>query len=228
MLHFVAIISLVLGACCFVVVVIDLMAGNSQQMMIMNFVYPITVLYAGPVGLIAYYTLGRKSTHRAVTRAQAGNQAPPNMQKPFWQSVSVGAMHCGSGCTLGDILAASILLQFPLILFGMKLYGAWLVEYILAFALGILFQYYSIKPMKHLPPRAAFKAALKADALSLTAWQLGMYGWMAICTFVIFHRELKATEAIFWFMMQLGMLFGFLTAYPVNWCLIKKKIKEVM
>jgi len=228
MIHSIAEISLFTAAACFLVTVIDLLAGNRQQMMIMNFVYPITVLYAGPIGLIAYYTLGRKSTRRSVTRAKAAHQPPPNMQKPFWQSVAVGAMHCGSGCTLGDILAEAILLPFPLVLFGMKLYGAWLVEYVLAFGLGILFQYYSIKPMKQLSAGAAFKAALKADALSLTAWQLGMYGWMAICTFAIFHRELKATDPLFWFMMQIGMLCGFLTAYPVNWWLIKKKIKEAM
>jgi len=29
-------------------------------------------------------------------------------------------------------------------------------------------------------------------------------------------------------MMQIAMLFGFLTAYPVNWWLIKKGIKEEM
>jgi hypothetical protein len=211
MSHSIAVVSLLISAGCFLVVVIDLVSGHRQQMMIMNFVYPITVLYSGPLGLIAYYTLGRRSTKKA-----------------FWQSVCVGAMHCGSGCTLGDILAEAILLPFPLVLFGRKLYGAWLVEFFLAFCFGILFQYYSIKPMKKLSAGAALKAALKADALSLFAWQLGMYGWMAVSTFVIFHRELKATDALFWFMMQIGMVCGFLTAYPVNWWLIKKKIKEVM
>ena len=119
------------------------------------------------------------------------------MRKPFWQSVVVGTLHCGSGCTLGDLIAESILLPFSLIIFGMKLYGAWAVDYILAFALGILFQYYSIKPMRQLSPKAALKAALKADALSLTAWQVGMYGWMAICAFLLFHRELSAATPVF-------------------------------
>lgn len=34
--------------------------------------------------------------------------------------------------------------------------------------------------------------------------------------------------AIFWFMMQLAMVTGFLTACPVNWLLLKTGVKEAM
>jgi hypothetical protein len=106
-------------------------------------------------------------------------------------------LHCGGGCTIGDIIAESILLAFPLVLFGKKLYGAWGVDFILAFGTGILFQYYAIKSMKILSPKEAIIAALKADTLSLTFWQIGMYGWMAIATFLIFKQELNATDPMF-------------------------------
>jgi hypothetical protein len=33
---------------------------------------------------------------------------------------------------------------------------------------------------------------------------------------------------IFWFMMQIVMLAGFLTSYPVNWWLLRAGIKEEM
>ena len=111
---------------------------------------------------------------------------------------------------------------------GSTLAGDWLVEYLAAFLLGIVFQYYAIKPMKQLSPGNTLKAALKADALSLTCWQIGMYGWMAISNFLIFHRQLRADDPIFWLMMQIGMLCGLMTAFPVNWWLIKKGIKEAM
>lgn len=138
-------------------------------MMVMNFVYPVTALYAGPLALLVYYTIGRMSTQKAVMQAKKQNQMPPNKTKPFWQSVAVGALHCGSGCTLGDIIAETFLLFVPFTLFGMKLFGAWAVDYVLAFALGILFQHYSIKPMKDLSPKEGLAAAIKADTLSLTA-----------------------------------------------------------
>ena len=160
--------------------------------------------------------------------AKEKHQPPPNKQKPFWQSVAVGALHCGSGCTLGDIIAETALLYFPFVLFGKNLYGAWVVDFILAFIIGIIFQYYAIKPMKNLSQKEGWKAAFKADTLSLTSWQIGMYGGMAIATFVIFKHELSAATPLFWFVMQLAMLCGFITAYPTNWWLIKKKIKEEM
>ena len=51
---------------------------------------------------------------------------------------------------------------------------------------------------------------------------------MAIATFLLFGRELAKTDPVFWLMMQVAMLAGFLTSYPVNWWLIRKGIKEAM
>ena len=55
-----------------------------------------------------------------------------------------------------------------------------------------------------------------------------MYGWMALATFVIFSREIPRTTPLFWFMMQLAMWLGFATAFPVNWLLLKRGVKEKM
>jgi hypothetical protein len=55
-----------------------------------------------------------------------------------------------------------------------------------------------------------------------------MYGWMAIVTFLIFGHEIEPTSPVFWFMMQIGMLCGFLTSYPVNWWLLRAGLKEQM
>jgi hypothetical protein len=52
-----------------------------------------------------------------------------------------------------------------------------------------------------------------------------MYGWMAIVHFGLL-REIPKTDARFWFMMQIGMLAGFLTSYPVNWRLLRAGFKE--
>lgn len=74
--------------------------------------------------------------------------------------------------------------------------------------------------------------ALKADFLSITAWQIGMYGFMAFAQFAWFARvygtKAEVNTPEFWFVMQLAMLCGFVTAYPVNWILIKVGVKEQM
>ena len=69
--------------------------------------------------------------------------------------------------------------------------------------------------------------ALKVDFLSLTAWQVGMYGWMALVIFV-WIGPIPPTRIEFWFMMQVAMACGFLTAYPMNWWLVKAGIKTAM
>ena len=49
---------------------------------------------------------------------------------------------------------------------------------------------------------------------------------MQLVLFPVEH--LHPDHAAFWFLMQIGMILGFATSYPVNWWLIKKGIKEAM
>jgi hypothetical protein len=160
--------------------------------------------------------------------AKSEGKKPLAQKKPFWQMVALGSTHCGSGCTLADIIGEWALFFFPLSLFGINIFGSWLVDYFLALFFGIFFQYFTIAPMRDLSFGKGLWAAVKADTLSLTSWQVGMYGWMAIATFVIFGHEIPKTSPAFWFMMQLAMLAGFLTSYPVNWLLLRTGIKEKM
>jgi len=72
-------------------------------------------------------------------------------------------------------------------------------------------------------------AAIKADTLSITAWQLGMYGFMLLTYFVFFpNPHLKPNQPQYWFMMQFAMIAGFFTAYPMNYILVKTGLKEAM
>ena len=116
----------------------------------------------------------------------------------------------------------------PVTLFGQRIFAGWMLDYLLAFNFGTPFQYFTIQPMRDWSSGEALKAALKADALSLTAWQVGMCGWMAIVTFVLFGHEIPKTNPAFWFMMQIAMLAGFLTSFPVNVALLKIGLKEPM
>ncbi len=61
LIHKIAILSLILSGLCALVIIIDILSGHKQKMMVMNFVYPISALYAGPLALIFYYKIGRKS-----------------------------------------------------------------------------------------------------------------------------------------------------------------------
>lgn len=219
--------SLVLSALCAAGVVVDL-TWRPQRMKIMNVVWPVTALWSGPLGLFAYLRWGRAGSRAAARAAQAHGDKPPGPQQPFPVLTAKAATHCGSGCTLGDIIAESVIVVAPLTLFGKHIFGAWLYDFILAYAFGIVFQYFTIKPMRDLSWKEGLLAAIKADTASLVAWQLGMYGWMAIATFALFGHELPKGSPTFWFMMQIAMVCGFVTAYPVNWLLLRRGVKEAM
>jgi hypothetical protein len=226
-LNFISWIAVAAGIGCAAVVAVHAWR-HPQHMWIMDIVWPVTALYSGPLGLAAYWRFGRLSTREAFAAARRRQSEPPSQRKSLTAMTAVAATHCGAGCTLGDLVAEWFVVAVPISLFGHHVFGTWALDFALAFVLGVAFQYLTIAPMRHLGPRDGLVAALKADALSLTAWQLGMYGWMAIVIFGIFGHELPKTSPVFWFMMQIAMLAGFATAYPVNWWLLRAGLKEKM
>jgi len=224
-LHVLSIASLALGFASALTIAGDEFR-HPQQMWIMNLVWPLCGLFAGGLALWAYAAYGRGG-------------GPDGATPPLWVNIGKSAMHCGAGCTLGDICAEWLAVAFPGIAaalgarwFGDRLFAIWVLDYLFAYAFGILFQYVTITPMRGLRLWQGLWAAVKADTLSLTAWQTGMYGFMAFAALFLFPAAFAAhlvTASVeFWFMMQIAMLFGFATSYPVNWWLLRARIKEPM
>ena len=194
----------------------------------MSVVWPVTALYAGPLGLWCYWRIGRENARTDADRRRTPSRETQAAARPFWQSVAVAATHCGGGCTLGDLVGERLARVVPLTLLGREIYAAWAVDSASHCCSASPSNTSPSSRCATCPPAKGLAAAIKADVLSLTAWQVGMYGWMAIATFVIFGHELAKTEPVFWFMMQIAMLAGFATSYPVNWWLLKAGIKEEM
>ncbi|HEX5463512.1 MAG TPA: DUF4396 domain-containing protein [Burkholderiales bacterium] len=236
-LHALSQAMLALAIVCALIIVADEIR-HPQAMWIMNIVWPVTALFGTIIWLWAYFRYGRAAI-RSVRRKRHDNEAS-TPHKPFVISVGEGASHCGSGCTLGDLCAEWLAFFVPAIaswfgwrsIFAEKMYAVWILDYLFAYLFGILFQYFTIVPMRGLSVRRGIVAAIKADTLSLTAWQAGMYGFMAFASLIIFRSiigtELKVDSVEFWFMMQIAMLAGFVTSYPVNWWLIRAGLKEAM
>lgn len=239
-LHVLSWLALALGLGCAALVTVDVIK-RPQHMAVMNIVWPVTALFGTVLVVWLYLRYGRLTTHAAMKQAnRKGAQAKARNNTPFPLMVAKATLHCGSGCCLGDICAEWLAYVVPTValwfgwhtLFAEKIFAVWVVDFLLAFLLGIAFQYFTIAPMRHLGVRQGLWQALKADALSLTAWQVGMYGFMAFAKFWLFGRLLGAPLTVaspeFWLMMQLAMLCGFLTSFPVNWWLLTSGVKEKM
>jgi hypothetical protein len=159
-----------LGVCfvCAAAVTYDIFFNRRRQPMgVMDAVYPITALYFGPFALALYGRWARSPARPAAVpnprSGSAGSQmarAPhmaiatagrDNMHahaKPRWVSMAIEVSHCGAGCTLGDLIAEWLIFALALTIAGRALFAEYAGDYALALALGILFQYSAIAPMR--------------------------------------------------------------------------------
>jgi uncharacterized protein DUF4396 len=219
--------ALAVAATSAAVIVVDLYGRGYRQrhMPVMEAVWPITALYFGPVAVWGYRRFGRPSSGRWLR--QYGTDHPPD--KPRWAGVAVDVSHCGAGCTLGDIIAELGVFALAATVAGAALWAEMIGDYLLAVTFGLAFQYFAIAPMRGLSFRKGIVAAAKADVLSLTAFEVGLFGWMALMAFVFFpNPHLMPTSPVFWFLMQIGMIVGYFTSWPANVWLIRRGIKQAM
>jgi hypothetical protein len=214
-LHLLAIVSLAAGFGSAAVIGFDLLR-RPQPMAIMNVVWPITALYFGPIAVWWYWTLARRSGEEH------------HRKLPFWKTIIVEATHCGAGCALGDVLAEFLIYTAAISIAGSALLTDYVGDFVLAYAFGIVFQYFAIAPMRKLSLWPGLWAAIQADTLSLTAFELGLFAWMAVMTLLPFRQALNPFEPAYWLLMQIGMIIGFVTSYPANWLLVRKGIKVAM
>lgn len=140
-------ISLAIGCLSAAVIVIDEFR-RPQKMAVMNVVWPISALYFSLFALWAYYRIGRESVkHGQVNGMSHGVDSKG--AAPTWSQVAVGTSHCGAGCVVADVCTEFGIAAAGLTLFGSSLLTSYVLDYVAAWAIGIAFQYFAIRPMRH-------------------------------------------------------------------------------
>ncbi|GAM91358.1 hypothetical protein ANO11243_094070 [Dothideomycetidae sp. 11243] len=248
-------VFLALGATCALILAADIILrrGWKSMMWIMIPVYIINAAYLGPLTIYVYWRYGRpkkvgssthggpschndneapKDSHHAhsvpddIDNAHSHHHDHGSAPRPMLATILVGVFHCGAGCVLGDIVGEWLVYGVSPTIRGHTIWAELLIDYAFALLFGIVFQYFSIAPMiGEYGPRTVWRAA-KADILSLTSFELGLFGWMVAYQVGIFGYRLDVDTWTYWWMMQVGMILGFVTAIPTNWFLIGKGIKE--
>lgn len=210
--------ALWIAGACAILIALDIAFFHRQKMWIMNIVWPVTALYFGPLAVWFYWSNARH---------QAKKQTKDGKQKPFWKKAAVGTTHCGAGCTVGDFAGEWLVFLTGFTIAGSVLWANYAVDFVFAYIVGIVFQYFSIAPMRGVSGWEGIIAAVKADTISLIAFEVGMFAFMGWSS-AHFRPRLEPTQPTYWFMMQIAMIVGFVTSYPANWWLIRKKLKEAM
>ena len=117
-LNAIALVALITAGGCSLAIVLDVLAvGYRQQMRIMEIVWPVSALYLGPLAVWAYLRWGQPRTE--MWQRQHGTPVSPS----FAASVAIADSHCGAGCTLGDIIGASLVFLVGFSIAGMSLWA---------------------------------------------------------------------------------------------------------
>ncbi len=186
---------------------------RTPEMKVMKWGWVLVTLYTGPVAFVVYWLSCREPAPGAHEEFTA----------PLWKQTVGSVIHCIAGDATGIIVAATItsLLGLP-----MGLDTA--VEYIAGFAFGLLiFQALFMKDMLGVSYWQAVKATWLPEWLSMNSVMAGMIPVM-IVLMTKDRRAMEPTSLRFWGIMSLATLVGAMLAYPINWWLVKNRLKHGM
>lgn len=217
------------GFLCGFIMLADIFNNRPQKIKIMNSVWFLTGIWASWIGLYVYFKIGRAKK----IKNNDDDDTPIEVQNPVFrpslsEKILLATLHCGAGCVLANIIAEGGTYFYPARSGGIALPIRWSLDYLLALIFGLGFQYALIRPEK-MPviPGKIIRTAFKAALPGLTAWQAGVFAYSYLIFFG-FHDMIGKNSWSFWFMMQIAMFCGCLTAYPVNGLLIKFHLKKTI
>lgn len=184
------------------VVALDLQSRNRGLGNTMKLVWLLTVLYSGPLGLLVYWSSGRR---------QISDDA-------LWRRGLRSTAHCYSGCGLGEMLGVTISV-------GAFAAGAWVtavITFLMAYAMGLAF---TIKPL--MDDGVSFPRALRDGVWSESASIVVMEA-VAILVDLSLAGDAGLDTIQFWTSLIVSLSVGFIAAYPVNLALIHLGVKRGM
>jgi hypothetical protein len=190
----------------------DLMV-RTPEMKVMKWGWVMVTLYTGFVGLIVYILSCRQPSKGAHEKFVA----------PLWKQTVGSTIHCMAGDATGVILVAFItaLLNLPMGLDS-------ILEYIAGFSFGLfIFQSLFMKDMLGVSYTEAVRKTWYPEWLSMNFVMAGMIPVMIILM-TRDMRNMEITSLRFWGIMSLASITGGILAIPVNWWMVKNKLKHGM
>lgn len=175
--------------------------GNRRTSVASELVWIASALYLGPFALALY----SRSAGRGA--AVAGQAEDVEAEEP----VTVAGLPGGGASAVAHLIGVPLVLASGLTIAGIDLWVMILVIGVLAMVLLFLYERAASRTL----PAGGLSVGASAAAAVLTvlAFDIGMGGWMILLHFNEFMPP--ATDAAFWLLMQLGIVLGLVTGYPV-------------
>jgi Domain of unknown function (DUF4396) len=211
MLDGVMLLWFVLTAAALLFVAVDIRTTPESPVLKWGFV--LLTAYTGVVGAFLYVLGCREplpGLHESYVAAR-------------WRQTLGSTMHCVAGDGVG-ILAGAVLSS----VFGLAGLVEVAVEYVLGFAFGwTIFQALFMRDMAGGSYRKALSSTFMSELLSMNLLMAGM-----VPTVMALRARIPSaadpTTPSFWFVMSMGLLVGFIVAYPMNWWLVAHHLKHGM
>ncbi len=178
----------------------------------MKWGFILVTLYMGPIGLLLYVLADkepRPGEHEAFI-------------KPLWKQGVGSTIHCIAGDATGIILAAVITATL-----GLPMWIDLIVEYVAGFAFG-LFIFQSLF-MKSMMGGTYWENVRKSFVPEFVSMNFMMAGMAPVMSFLMMGRDMRAmepTELLFWGVMSIGVIAGFILAYPSNVWMVARQLKH--
>ena len=189
----------------------DQFSGNPEPT-VMKWGFILVTLYMGPFGLLLYVLADkepRPGEHEQFT-------------SPLWKQGVGSTIHCVAGDATGIILAATVTA-----LLGLPMWIDLIVEYIAGFSFGLfIFQSLFMQKMTGGTYWANVRKSFLPEFISMNAMMAGMAPTMSLLMMGRDMRAMDPLELVFWGVMSVGVMVGFVTAYPFNVWMVEKKIKH--
>ena len=185
---------------------------NNPEATVMKWGFVLVTLYMGPIGLLLYVMADKEPTPGAHEAFIA----------PLWKQGVGSTVHCVAGDATGIILAAILTAVL-----GLPMWADVLVEYLAGFVFGLfIFQALFMRKLMGGSYMENVKRSFLPELLSMN---LMMAGMAPVMTTLMMGRDMRAMwpgEPLFWFVMSIGVLAGFILAYPMNVWLVAKGLKH--
>src|SRR5215831_11301964 len=198
MLDGVMLLWFVLTAAVLLFVAVDI--RNTPESPVLKWGFVLLTAYTGVVGGFLYVLGCREPLPGLHERYVAAR----------WRQVLGSTMHCVAGDGVG-ILAGAVLSS----VFGLSGLPEIVVEYLLGFAFGwTIFQALFMRDMAGGSYLRALKGTFTAELLSMNVLMAGMVPTvMALKAHIATAAD--PLNPSFWFVMSMGLLVGFIVAYPM-------------
>ncbi|HJT94078.1 MAG TPA: DUF4396 domain-containing protein [Mycobacterium sp.] len=190
----------------------DSFVRRNPEATVMKWGWVLITMYMGVVGLALYVLVDKEP--------RPGEHE--SFVKPLWKQGIGSTVHCIAGDATGIITAAVIVS-----ILGLPMWLDLIIEYVAGFGFGLfIFQALFMKDMAGGKYGTAVVRSFIPEWFSMNMMAAGMF---FVMTQLMMGRDMRAMEPTtpqFWFVMSVGVIVGFATAYPVNVWLVAQRLKH--